>query len=112
MSTTVGSLGMLLKVWRMQAGLGVDEMADLLAQAIGDDEPVSRGTVSRYEVDDFPKGGPKPLVLAAWAFASGRGLSEFPEDVRYEVLGKGERVSKVYDRIRSRWGTTSAPLSA
>lgn len=80
-TVTVNSLGMLLKVWREDAGLTAREVAARATAMLPGTGDVSRATLYRYEANQFPASGPDALVLAAIARACGRRVGELPTEV-------------------------------
>jgi transcriptional regulator with XRE-family HTH domain len=83
-TTTVNSLGALLRVWRETAGLNLPELAARASGLLPVSHSVSRSTLNRYELDNFPAKGPDPLVLSAIAEACGRRQNEIPEQYRMQ----------------------------
>ena len=80
--TSVGTLGALLRVWREEAGLRIDDRAEMGAGLLPPSYPVGRTTLYRYETNNFPKRGPDAIVIKAWAVACGRPDDELPPEVQ------------------------------
>lgn len=85
-------LGTLLLVWRSQARLSTREVAERVSGALG--RSVSYMTVTRYETNEFPKGGPDPALLAALTEALSHRTSELPDVYRASVENLGELISR------------------
>lgn len=93
-TTTVSTLGGLLRVWREDAGMTVDEVAVYASEMLPLSHSVSRATLYRYELNQFPRRGPDALVLAAVAAACGRRQSEIPEQYRGELSALNQLLRK------------------
>jgi transcriptional regulator with XRE-family HTH domain len=80
--TTVSSLGALIRVWREDAGFNLTELAERASTILPLSHSVSRATLNRYELNNFPAKGVDPLILRAIADVCGRQQSEIPEEFR------------------------------
>lgn len=89
-TTTVDSLGQLLKVWRDSSGLTLKQLAAKATKVLPGSKRVSYGTLHRYEGDIFPDEGPDPLVLAAVAIVCERKLADYPDEIRSLMAASDE----------------------
>lgn len=92
-------------MWRAGAQLSSEEVVALVNDQLPPADQISRRTLSRYESDDLPSEGAKPLVLAAIARACGRRVSELPESVL-------EGIAKLEAVVRSKYWTGSVQRAA
>lgn len=79
------TLGMLLHVWRRDAGLGLAALEGRLAQLLPASMVPSDETLRRYETDVFPAHGPNPVLVGAWARACGRRFEDLPPPIRKDL---------------------------
>lgn len=93
-TTTVDSLGQLLKVWRDSSGLTLKELAEAATKILPGQSSVSYGTLHRYEQDQFPDDGPNVFVLTAVAVACGRKVADYPPDIRDLIGVSGDLLGK------------------
>lgn len=89
-TTTVNSLGELLRVWRQTAGLNLPDLAAQASAILPPSHSVSRATLNRYELDAFPSKGPDLLILAAIAQVCGRRNEEIPPEYRKDFQAGGK----------------------
>ena len=98
-TTTVDSLGQLLKVWHEGAHLTLKRLAPRASGVLAEvGMSVSYGTLHRYELNRFGSEGPDPFVLVAVALACDRQVADYPDEVKTlmtsQMLRTGSRCTE------------------